>query len=68
VSESPPDVAIGLTFEADGEVIPAPPYTGPAQHTYTAACDGFHWPGACPATEAEGSEIITEAGEDEPRD
>lgn len=23
-----------------------------AQHTYTAACDGFHEPGQCPRTEA----------------
>lgn len=24
------------------------PYSGPAQHTYTAGCDGFHEPGQCP--------------------
>ena len=23
-------------------------YQGPAQHTYTMACDGFHEPGPCP--------------------
>lgn len=26
-----------------------PIYAGPAQHTYTRACDGFHQPGPCPA-------------------
>lgn len=28
-------------------------YQGPAQHTYTAACDGFHEPGQCPKPEQE---------------
>jgi hypothetical protein len=26
-------------------------YQGPAQHTYTMACDGFHEPGQCPKSE-----------------
>jgi hypothetical protein len=36
----PPD-GQGVTFTLTG-------YQGPAQHTYTAACDGFHEPGPCP--------------------
>lgn len=27
-------------------------YNGPAQHTYTPACDGFHVPGPCPPAPA----------------
>jgi len=26
-------------------------YQGPAQHTYTAACAGFHAPGPCPPSQ-----------------
>jgi hypothetical protein len=29
-------------------------YQGPAQHTYTAGCDGFHEPGQCPRAETAG--------------
>jgi hypothetical protein len=35
--EQPPTVA----FHPTG-------YQGPAQHTYTASCDGLHEPGLCP--------------------
>ena len=33
-----------LTFTPTG-------YQGAAQHTYTAACDGFHEPGPCPPSQ-----------------
>lgn len=26
-------------------------YQGPAQHTYTTGCDGFHEPGQCPGSD-----------------
>lgn len=37
------DSGSGLVFTPIG-------YQGPAQHTYTPACDGFHEPGQCPRT------------------
>jgi hypothetical protein len=38
------------TYEP-AETVPFSPigYQGPAQHTYTRSCDGFHEPGICPA-------------------
>lgn len=34
----------GIEITPDG-------YQGPAQHTWTVVCDGFHGPGRCPARE-----------------
>jgi hypothetical protein len=39
------ELADGLTFTPVG-------YQGPAQHTYTTGCDGFHEPGQCPRIDA----------------
>jgi hypothetical protein len=42
----------GTIFGCAGHVgVTLSGYQGPAQHTYTPACDGFHEPGPCPPSQ-----------------
>ena len=46
--------AVRMMLDMPRDVLTYTPigYQGPAQHTYTTACDGFHEPGQCPRTDA----------------